>query len=83
MARSSCRCSRNCCGGRKSPDSARVLNEVRDKICRKIIWTAPVPTNQTARFLRDFYTAERAFLEREQLYGKARADKFAHADARK
>jgi hypothetical protein len=28
-------------------------------------------------FLRDFYTAERAFLEREQLYGKGRADKHA------
>jgi hypothetical protein len=27
------------------------------------------------RFLRDFYTAERAFLEREQLFGKSRLDK--------
>jgi hypothetical protein len=27
-------------------------------------------------FLRDFYTAERAFLEREQLYGKSRPDKY-------
>ena len=60
-----------------SPESQRVLNDVCDKICRKIIWTAPVPPNQVARFLRDFYTAERAFLEREQLYGKGRADKFA------
>jgi uncharacterized RDD family membrane protein YckC len=64
----------------RRPDSAeseRVLNDVCDKICRKIIWTAPVPPDQVARFLRDFYTAERAFLEREQLYGKGRADKFA------
>ena len=60
-----------------SEDSQRVLKDVCDKICRKIIWTAPVPPNQVARFLRDFYTAERAFLEREQLYGKGRADKFA------
>jgi uncharacterized RDD family membrane protein YckC len=66
-----------------SPDSARVLNEVRDTICRKIGWSAPVPINQTAHFLRDFYTAERAFLERAQLYGKARADKYAQADAKK
>jgi uncharacterized RDD family membrane protein YckC len=66
-----------------SPDSARVLNEVRDAICRKIGWSAPVPINQTAHFLRDFYTAERAFLERAQLYGKARADKYAQADAKK
>jgi hypothetical protein len=28
-------------------------------------------------FLREFYTAERAFLEHEQLFGKARADKNA------
>jgi uncharacterized RDD family membrane protein YckC len=64
----------------RRPDSAetmRVLNDVCDKICRKIIWTAPVPPNQVTLFLRDFYTAERAFLEREQLYGKGRADKHA------
>jgi len=36
-----------------------------------------VPANQVVMFLRDFYTAERAFLEREQLYGKGRADKYA------
>jgi len=60
-----------------SPESLRVLNDVCDKICRRIAWTAPVPPNQVARFLRDFYTAERAFLEREQLYGKGRADKYA------
>jgi uncharacterized RDD family membrane protein YckC len=64
----------------RRPDSAetlRVLNEVCDKICHRIGWAAPVPANQVARFLRDFYTAERAFLEREQLYGKGRADKHA------
>jgi uncharacterized RDD family membrane protein YckC len=60
-----------------SLDSTRVLNEVCDKICRKIGWTVPVPATDVALFLREFYTAERAFLEREQLYGKARADKYA------
>lgn len=60
-----------------SADSARVLGEVCEKICRKIGWTTPVAPGETALFLREFYTAERAFLEREQLYGKARADKFA------
>ncbi len=60
-----------------TPDSARVLSEVCDKICRKIGWTAPVPPADIVPFLREFYTAERAFLEREQLYGKARADKYA------
>ncbi len=60
-----------------APDAMRVLNEVCDKICRRIGWTAPVPPTDVVLFLREFYTAERAFLEREQLYGKARADKFA------
>jgi uncharacterized RDD family membrane protein YckC len=61
----------------ESIESTRVLNDVCDKICRRIIWTAPVPPSQVTLFLRDFYTAERAFLEREQLYGKGRADKHA------
>jgi uncharacterized RDD family membrane protein YckC len=70
----------------RRPDSAegmRVLNDVCDKICHKIVWTAPVPPHQVTLFLRDFYTAERAFLEREQLYGKGRADKYAQAQAKK
>ena len=60
-----------------TPESARVLTEVCDKICHKIGWTAPVPPSEVAHFLREFYTAERAFLEREQLYGKTRPDKYA------
>jgi len=60
-----------------TPDSTRVLGEVCDKICRKIGWTAPVPPADVVPFLREFYTAERGFLERAQLYGKARADKYA------
>jgi hypothetical protein len=60
-----------------STEAVRVLDDVCGKICRKIGWTAPVPPNQVVVFLRDFYTAERAFLEREQLYGKGRADKYA------
>jgi uncharacterized RDD family membrane protein YckC len=63
-----------------SEEATRVLNDVCDKIRHKIAWTNPVPPRQVALFLRDFYTAERAFLEREQLYGKGRADKYAQAD---
>jgi uncharacterized RDD family membrane protein YckC len=61
-------------------DSMRLLNEVCDKICRRIGWAAPVPHGAVLPFLREFYTAERAFLEREQLFGKARADKYAKVD---
>jgi uncharacterized RDD family membrane protein YckC len=64
-----------------TPESKRVLNEVFDKIRQKIGWTATVPPTDVVLFLREFYTAERAFLEREQLYGKARADKFARPGA--
>jgi uncharacterized RDD family membrane protein YckC len=59
-----------------TPAGAVVLREVCDKICHRIGWTSEVPQNQLVIFLRDFYTAERAFLERGQLYGKVRADKF-------
>jgi uncharacterized RDD family membrane protein YckC len=65
----------------ETPESARVLNEVCEKICRRIGWTAPVAEADVLAFLRAFYAAERAFLEREQLYGKARADKHAQPGA--
>jgi uncharacterized RDD family membrane protein YckC len=58
-------------------ETMQVLDEVCHKICRKIGWSNPVPRNDVMVFLRDFYTAERAFLEREQLYGKARPDKYS------
>jgi uncharacterized RDD family membrane protein YckC len=58
-------------------DSVLVLNEVCNKIRHKIGWAAPVAPADAVPFLREFYTAERAFLEREQLYGKARPDKHA------
>ena len=66
-----------------SEESYRVLNDVCEKICHRIGWTEPVPPSQVGLFLRDFYTAERAFLEREQLFGKGRADKYAQPQAKK
>ncbi|HXW23747.1 MAG TPA: RDD family protein [Xanthobacteraceae bacterium] len=63
----------------KSAETARLLGEVLDKICRKIGWTGPVPPRDIELFLREFYTAQRAFLEREQLFGKPRADKYGSA----
>jgi uncharacterized RDD family membrane protein YckC len=58
-----------------APGVPAVLGEVCAKICRKIEWHEPVPDPDRLRFLRDFYTAQRAFLEREQLFGRRRADK--------
>jgi len=55
--------------------TSRLLREVADKICRKVEWPTPVPDAEIGVFLREFYTAERGFLEREQLFGKPHPDK--------
>ena len=60
-----------------NPATLQVLGEVCEKICRKIGRTEPIPRGDMMTFLRDFYTAERAYLEREQLYGKTKPDKYA------
>lgn len=57
------------------PENQRLLEEVCVKICNKINWPDPVPREEVRRFLYDFYTAERANLERGQLFGKVKADK--------
>jgi hypothetical protein len=56
-------------------ETSEVLHEVCNRIARKINWNEPVVPAETTLFLRDFYTAQRAFLEREQLFGRPRADK--------
>jgi uncharacterized RDD family membrane protein YckC len=58
-----------------SADTSNVQQQVCGKICSKIGWTEPVPAAETVEFLKAFYTAERAYLEREQLFGHFRADK--------
>ena len=58
-----------------SAETDRLLADVCTKICRKIEWTEAVPRSDTRGFLTEFYTAERAHLEHEQLFGRARADK--------
>ncbi|HYM03599.1 MAG TPA: RDD family protein [Stellaceae bacterium] len=59
----------------ESAETRRLRRDVTDKIRRKIGFAPEIASGETAAFLRDFYTAERAFLEREQLFGKPRADK--------
>ena len=67
---------------RDSFETRELLRDVCDRICHKIDWTEPLAAADTALFLRDFYTAQRAFLEREQLFGRPRADKFEAAGKR-
>jgi uncharacterized RDD family membrane protein YckC len=70
----------------QTADSDRLLSDVRLKICRKIgiesdaggsaeEKTPPIPPQDVRRFLNDFYSAERAFLERGQLFGHFKDDK--------
>lgn len=56
-------------------ETSRLLEEVCGKIRRKIDWKGDVPPDKVRRFLTDFYSAERENLERDQLYGRLRADK--------
>jgi uncharacterized RDD family membrane protein YckC len=69
----------------RRPDAANtpeLFRDVCERICRKIDWSEPVPMADTVLFLRDFYTAQRRYLEREQLFGRPRADKFEAAGKR-
>ena len=62
-----------------SEETARVLDDICDKIKDKIGWTGKVRRREIRAFLTAFYTAERAHLEREQLFGRHRPDKSASA----
>jgi uncharacterized RDD family membrane protein YckC len=64
----------------RSAQTMALLTEVCGKICAKIEWSAPVPASDVVSFLTEFYSAERAFLERERLYGRHREDKNSRAD---
>jgi len=60
-----------------SAETAAMLRDVCAKICRKIEWVGAAPVDDARAFLREFYVAERAHLEREQTFGKYRADKLS------
>jgi uncharacterized RDD family membrane protein YckC len=64
----------------RSAQTMAVLTEVCGKICARIGWPAPVPAAEVVNFLTEFYSAERAFLERERLYGRHREDKNSRPD---
>lgn len=52
------------------------LRLITDKICARIGWPADPPV-EPRRFLRDFYAAQRAGLERGLLFGRRHEDKLA------
>jgi uncharacterized RDD family membrane protein YckC len=56
--------------------SDELVYDVARKIRRKIGWASDVPDRDARAFLRDFYAAQRAFLELRKHLGDERADKF-------
>jgi hypothetical protein len=62
-------------GSGKPAYSGVILAQIGEKIRNRIGWQTTVTPDMEERFLRDFYTAQRLFLERSQLFGKARRDK--------
>jgi uncharacterized RDD family membrane protein YckC len=63
-------------------DSARLKREIGERIQRRIGWKGSFAGRTLEDFLRDFYTAQRAFLETRKNFGDERADKF-HQSTRK
>ena len=57
-------------------ESARLRREISDRIQHRIGWTRNLNGREIEPFLRDFYTAQRAFLESRKNLGEERADKF-------
>ena len=57
-------------------ESARLRYEICERIRKRIGWTQQFPGEQIESFLRDFYTAQRAFLESRKNFGDERPDKF-------
>jgi uncharacterized RDD family membrane protein YckC len=64
----------------RSRQTMVLLTEVCGKICARIGWPTPVPAAEVVTFLTEFYSAERAFLERERLFGRHREDKNSRAE---
>ena len=60
-----------------SEETSQLHETVAGKIAAKIGWSDPVPPSETHDFLKAFYAAERAHLEREQAFGRIYQDKHA------
>ncbi|MEL6206690.1 MAG: RDD family protein, partial [Pseudomonadota bacterium] len=63
-------------GTRPSIQVQKEIEAVSAAIRTKIAYGVQIGTHDHARFLSDFYRAQRRYLEEKQLLGEARADKF-------
>jgi uncharacterized RDD family membrane protein YckC len=57
-------------------DREQTLGVVAEKIQTKIAYSPRISPGQEERFLREFYAAQRAHLEKRMLFGKRKADKY-------
>lgn len=64
-------------GDASQQSHVEAMATVARKIHEKINYHVPVLAHQYERFLRDFYTALRANLEKKMLFGQRREDKYA------
>jgi uncharacterized RDD family membrane protein YckC len=62
-------------------ETGELLADVARKVQRKIGWTGAVQEHRAREFLRDFYAAQRAFLELRKHLGDEPEDKFHAAQA--
>jgi uncharacterized RDD family membrane protein YckC len=61
-------------------ENFRLMCDIRDRVARRIGWKSSVADRDVETFLRDFYTAQRAFLEQRKNFGEERSDKFYQAE---
>jgi uncharacterized RDD family membrane protein YckC len=59
-----------------STETLKLMLDIRERIQKRIGWTPAANERDAAGFLRDFYSAQRAFLENRKHIGEERADKF-------
>jgi uncharacterized RDD family membrane protein YckC len=59
----------------QTPATRALVTDICARICKRIAWPDPIPPAQEAAFLAQFYAAQRAHLEREQLFGRPRDGK--------
>jgi len=58
-----------------TPETQKLFTDIATRIRTRIAWPDPIPPAQDALFLSQFYAAQRAHLEREQLFARGRAEK--------